>query len=261
MCKALHFGLEKKRTAFSFYFLEIRLRLFYIIFSFFLTYFTAYYYSIDFFFLVVQPFFGSKNFIFTDITEALSATLNICMLVTLQTTLPLFFYQLWAFTIPGFLKKERKTITLFIFFSFFFFILGGVFLFRFILPEIYNFLCTFEIKKEILTIQLEAKICSYISFTFLFYSYFIFFFQMPLLFFLLINYKIIKASDFSFYRKYIYFFISLLGAFLSPPDLIAQLVFVLTFLFIYELILWLGYILEKVNLPIAESPSILPSIM
>jgi sec-independent protein translocase protein TatC len=191
---------------------------------------------------MVQPFFAPKYFIFTDLAEALSSTIYVCLVATFHLVIPFFFYQSWAFSIPGFFEQERKKITVSVFSIFIFLLLEGAFILIILLPEIFSFLFSFEIKKEILTIQLEARIQSYIHFTFCLYLYLLFLFQIPLIFFLLFRYKIVTAKNLSFYRKYFYFFSLLLAAFVSPPDMIYQLTIAFLLAFLYEIGIWLGFV-------------------
>lgn len=237
--------MEKKNISLYFYFLEIRFRLFYLLISFFITFLVAYFYAFDLIFIFVQPFLLPKNFIFTDLTEALYTNLKICLIFTIHTVLPFTFYQLWSFIIPGFFKKERKKITFITFFLFFLFVIEGGLVFSVVLPEIYNFLCTFEIKKALLTIQLEARIFSYVNFTLKFYFYIMFFFQSPLLFIFLFKSKLLTASSLVFFRKYFYFISLLLAAFLTPPDIFYQLIIAFLFISVYEVSIWFGFFYEN----------------
>lgn len=228
------------------YLKEVQYRFFYIAFSFCLTFLLLYLNSFELFFLLVQPFFGPKNFIFTDLTEALSATLHICIFFSFHSIIPLIYYHFWAFFIPGFFQQERKKISTFLIFFFFYIFLGCNFVVIILLPKILSFLLSFEIKKEIINIQLEARIQSYIDFTFTFYLFFFFLFQIPLIFFTLFRYQILNTKNLFFYRKYFYFFALLMGSFLSPPDFLYQLTIAcFFFFFIYEISLWLAFFMKK----------------
>lgn len=235
----------KTKLIINSYFKEVQYRFFYITFSFCLTFLLLYLNSFDLFFLLVQPFFGPKNFIFTDLPEAFSATLQISVFFSFYLIIPLIFYHFWAFFIPGFFQEERKKINTYFFFFFFCIFVENIIIFLFFLPKILFFLLSFEIKKEIITIQLEARIQSYINFTFTFYFFLFFLFQIPLILFTLFKFKIINITNSFFYRKYFYFFAVLLGSFLSPPDLVYQLTIAFFFFFIYEISLWLNFFYEK----------------
>lgn len=232
-------------SAIFYHLFEIRFRSLYIIFSILLTFLTTYYYSFELIYLFVRPFFAAKNFIFTDLTEALSITLKICLFFTLNAIIPYLLYQSWCFIIPSFLKGERKKINFFIFFSFLLFLNSSFIIYFFLLPEISQFLFTFQIKKELLTIQLKARIYSYVEFTIYVYSFGIFFFQTPVFLILLFALNILTPSTLSKIRRY-YFFCSILtAAFISPPDILSQLCLASFFLIIYEISIWLGFIYQK----------------
>lgn len=236
--------IKKKMTISSFFF-EIRSRLFYFFCSFCSTFLISYLYSFDILFLIVQPFFAPKFFIFTDIAEALSSTIRVCIFITFHMITPFFVYQCWAFAVPGLYEQERKKFTFSVFVGFFFFLFQCGFIFLFLLPDIFQFLLSFEIKKEILTIQLEARIQSYVYFTFHFYIYLLCMFQIPLIIYLFFRYELFTPIKIAQYRNYFYFFSVLLAAFISPPDFFYQVTISLVLNFLYEIGIWLGFIYQK----------------
>lgn len=219
----VYFDSKAKKIGFFYHFLEIRIRFFFGIFSVLLCFFTAYCFSFELLYLFVQPFFAPKIFIFTDLTEALSTTMKVCFIYSMVVSLPYFIYQIWCFLIPSLLIVERKKIKGFLALSFFLFFFSHFFLYFHLLPEIFYFLFTFEIKKELLTIQLEARINSYVEFTFYIYCLFFLFFQIPLLFVILFINNIVTPVHLSKFRKYYIFCSLLVAALLSPPEVVSQL--------------------------------------
>lgn len=234
-----------KNNTLFFHILEIRYRIFYLLLSFIITFLICYIYSFDLLFLTVQPFIAPKFFIFTDLTEALSTTIQICLIISLHLITPLLLYHFWTFLIPGFFLYERIRISYFFFYFFSLLIFEIFLIFFLIIPEIMSFLFTFEIKKEIMTIQLEARIYSYIHFLFNIYWAVLCSFQIPFVFLFLCKNRIINTKSLCFYRKYFYFLALLLAAFLSPPDMFYQLCLAFFFIIVYELSVWLSFIYKN----------------
>lgn len=234
-----------RKVPFYSHFLELRFRIFYLFVSFCFTFLVCYIDAFDFLFLFLQPVCAPKNLIFTDITEALSAIIYLCLVVTLHLLIPLLLYNYWAFLVPGFLSGERKKWTYLLLFLFIFLLVGGGVLFNFLVPEIVTFLSSFGVEKELVSVLLEARIQPYISFTCRLYFSLLFFFQLPFLSFFFFKWGVLAASNLAIWRRPFYFVTLLVAAILSPPDLVYQVALAFCFAFLYELTIWLGFIYEK----------------
>lgn len=237
------------KTLFSSHFHEIRIRSIYLFFSFFFTFLICYKFSFELIYLFIKPFsFFSKNFIFTDLTEAFSILIKLCFLTTFFVILPLFFYQMWCFIIPSFFDKERKTLNYFLKLFCVLFILCFLLSYSFILPEIYKFFLNFEIQTSIFNIHLEARISSYISKSLSLYFFLFVAFQFPFILYILYKYKKISPTFFSKNRKYIFFILTLVASILSPPDVMTQCFLIFLLLCISEVTIWSGFVFEKRSL-------------
>lgn len=229
------------------HFVEIQYRLLYLFLSFCITFFTSYVYSFELLFLTIQTISIPKYFIFTDLPEALQTTIFISILTTFHFLIPLSIYQIWSFFIPGFFFQERQKISKSIIFIFLIILFEGFFILFYIMPELFIFLSSFEIKKETITIQLEARILSTILLITKLYFYLLFFFQFPVILFLLFRFNILTAKKISKYRKFTYFFFVIFASFISPPDVFYQGIIAFSFIFLYEVGIWLGFIYEKLK--------------
>ena len=239
--------LLKKKLALFYFLAEIRYRCLYGLLCLVISFFTAYCNSFDLIYLFVRPFFAPKNFIFTDITEALSITVKICIMFSFFLGSAFLFYQFWCFLAPSLLANEKQKIRFYFFLSYFLFFFGFLIIYFFLLPEIFKFLFSFELKNQLLTIQLEARIFSYVEFTFYTYIFFIFFFQLPLFFLVLFHFKVLTPYKLAKFRKYFLYCFLILASFISPPDALSQLCLVLFFLTLYELSIFLGFLSEKIE--------------
>ena len=234
--------IGKKNTNFAYYFMDIRCRFFYLFLSFFLTFLTSYYCSMELIFLYVKPFLKyQRPFIFTELTEGLYITLNICTITSFFLSLPIICYTIWCFFIPSWFSYERRRYTLFFLLWIIFFFLSIVTIYYYILPHLYDFLLHYEIQKNIFTIQLEARINSYISWSLKALFLLSIFAQLPILCYLLYLLDILCPSFLSENRKYFFCFFLLTTAFLSPPEFLTQFFITCSIALIYEIIVWLGF--------------------
>ncbi len=221
---------------------EVQYRFLYLAFSLCITFLFTSRYSFEFLFLLVQPFNGSKSFIFTHITEAFSTTLYVALVISFHLIFPAFFYQFWAFLVPALFTYERKKVSCCLLGILFLVIIECTFFFSFFLSAILQFFFNFEIQKDIFVIQLEARIHPYIDFLVTLYVAVFFLLQLPLALFLWIRFKPFALKTIILYRKYIYFVFLLLAAILSPPDLVYQGLVGICLLFFFEIGLWFSYI-------------------
>ncbi len=79
----------------------------------------------------------------TNLPEFFITVLKICLIAALFVSSPWVFYQIWSFIAKGLYPAERKFVHIFIPFSAFLFILGGVFFIVVVAPICFNFFITF----------------------------------------------------------------------------------------------------------------------
>lgn len=232
-----------------YYFTEIRLRFFYLFLSFVFTFLTTYYYSLEIFYIIVRPLLRFHTcFIFTELTEALYTTINSCFFTTLVCLWPFFLYQCWCFLIPSNYKKERKQLDSYIFFSFFLFVLAIWVLYFLVLPLIYQFLIYFEIKTNIVSLQLQAKIQPYVQLVWRFLIFLTLVFQTPVFCFYLFQLEVLTAKKLIENRFFMYLFCVILAAFVSPPDVMSQSVIIACLVCSFEFLVWLAFFYSEMLL-------------
>lgn len=227
---------------------ELKLRTCYLVFSFLITFFVCYYYSFEILYLFVKPFLNyEKNFIFTDLTEAFYTTIQLNFIVSIFILIPFIIYQFWCFFIPSSFFKERKKYNSF--FSAIVILLGIslTFIYFLVLPELYKFLLYFEVNTNFMSIQLEARIQSYIQLVCKIFFLSSIVFQMPLLFFIAFEYGLLTSDFLIKNRSQILFANLLLAAFISPPDLLTQIVVAIFLQLIFEILLLTTFIHKKLK--------------
>lgn len=94
-----------------------------------------------------------------EITENMTAAMNVSLLAGIILASPMVFYQFLAFVLPGLKENEKRMIWLFLPAMILFFLIGAVFAFYVILPAAIPFLTSF------LGIKTAIRTGSYIKFT------------------------------------------------------------------------------------------------
>ena len=238
---------------FLYYFTEIRYRFFYLSVSFLITFFTTYYYSLELIYLFARPFLHSvhhsilfdKGFIFTNLTEAFHTTIKICFIWSFLFFLPFFFYQFWCFFAPSWFFFEREKVKRYLCSATVYAFLGGFCFYFLILPQLLDFLLNFKINTPLFTVQLEARIDSYVKISSAVFLIVESLFQMPFFFSLFYSLGYIDSVFLSKNRKIYILFFLLLSAFLSPPDFLAEIFIFSFFICFFELFIWIGFFVKN----------------
>jgi sec-independent protein translocase protein TatC len=87
---------------------------------------------------------GAPTLIYTGLTQPFWTDMSVGLWAGLFVSSPIMFYQLWKFVAPGLYKRERRLSIAFAFFSAIFFVCGALFCFGFTLPQLFNFLLSYN---------------------------------------------------------------------------------------------------------------------
>ena len=186
-----------------------------------------------------------KGFIFTSLTEAFHTTIKICFIWSFLFFLPFFFYQFWCFFTPSWFLFERVRAKIYLFSALSGAFLGGYCFYFLVLPELIDFLLNFKINTPLFTVQLEARIDSYVRISSGVFLIVEFVFQMPLLFSLFYFFGLIDSAFLSKNRKIFILFFLLLAAFLSPPDPLTEFLIFSFFICTFEFFIWIGFLVKN----------------
>lgn len=238
--------------------LEMRLRFIYINLACILSIIVSYMYRIELVYIVSRPFLKfHREFIFLDLTEAFYTIIRITGIISLISVLPLVTYHFWCFFIPSYYKGERKKINKLFLVFFTFFLIQLVVIYFFIFPKICEFLMSFEIKSlentiverqwNLFSVELAPRIESYFKLTFRFFIIILSVFQIPFIFMIFYSKRWITSYDLCDKRKYIFFLCVIFSAFISPPDIISQLILSSFTYLVYEFIIIIGLFYQPLS--------------
>jgi sec-independent protein translocase protein TatC len=229
----------KKEMSFLDHLEELRSRLIKCLISIFLFSIVAYFFSerlIDF---LTKPI---PEVYFMSPTEAFSTRIKISLIAGLIVSIPVIFYHLWQFVVPGLLEREIKLVVPVVFFSTFFFLVGAVFCFFFILPLSIKVLLGFGTPK----LKPMIKIGDYISFISYLTLAFGAVFELPLIFYFLGKLGVVSSRTLAKGRKYALVGILILSAVITPtPDAFTQCMLAGPLYLLYEVSIIVVKIVEK----------------
>jgi len=235
------------------FFLEIKNRTILIVVSWIFTFLICYIYKDVLLFTFIKPSLylfkiNTLYFIFTNLTEIFSTHIKLASFIGNQVFILYGIYHIFIFIVPGLYKFEYQNFKFIITCGIIVWILTIVILYKLILPWSWNFFLSFQqtLSNNKLQLYFEARLWEYLSFFIKLYNISIINCQFIILIFLYINSIKKKLNFIKNFRKFIYFLIFSISALITPPDILSQMVLSLITIIIYETILFLIILKNKI---------------
>jgi len=190
----------------------------------------------------IAPFLQGRKLVYTHPGDPFSIVLNAAVVLGVVIALPIIIYQIWAFVAPALYRHEKRVvIPLFLFATFLF--LSGVSLAYFVvLPLAVQWLMSFQ------TQALEPMITAsdYFGFATSMALAFGLCFELPIVILALAALGLVTPQFLNKYRRHAIVVCVIIGAFLTPGDLIwTTIAMAVPLYFLYELSVGLTYIVYR----------------
>ena len=167
--------------------------------------------------------------------------LELALIAGIMLSLPVIFYQIWAFIAPGLLEKERRYVIPVITFATISFLIGAAFAFFVIIPFALDFFLSLVPANVKNSIALDF----YFGFVARIVLVFGVVFELPVVSLLLTKLGLLTPKFLRKYRRYAIVVIFVLAAILTPPDPTTQIMLAVPLLLLYEVTIWISYIFAK----------------
>lgn len=223
---------------------ELRKRLFYSIISILVFFIAAWPFKEEVYNWLAQPVKQflpeGKKLAFTSLTDPFMMYIKISFIAGLFVAVPFIFYQLWLFISPALYNKEKKMVFPFVFFTTFFFLLGGAFGYYYVFPWACKFFL--EVGQDFEAI---ITVSEYFTLVFRVLLGIAVVFELPVLVFLLAKMGIVSSRFLIKYFKYAVLLIFILAAVITPtPDVVTQSLFAGPMFLLYLLSIGIAKIVE-----------------
>lgn len=223
--------------------IELRRRLMYAALGFVVAFALCYWVSLDIYDVLMRPLArvmaevgGTQRMIYTALTEGFFTQVKVAAFGALFISFPVVAMQLWLFVAPGLYKTEKRALLPFLAASPVLFLMGAMLVYFLIIPMAWKFLLGFQTGADqtVLPIQLEARVGEYLSLIMTLIFAFGVSFQLPVLLTLLARVGLIESTQLAAKRRYAIIVAFIVGAVLTPPDVISQVGLALPLILLYE---------------------------
>ena len=168
---------------------------------------------------------------------------------------PIFFHQIWKFVTPALESTEKHKTQFVVFFISFLFLVGVSFGYFILTPFALQFFSHFQISE---LVRNDFDINEYFSSLTMWVLSTGIIFQLPMVSYFLSRIGLLTPEFMRAYRKHAIVVFFILGAFLTPPDPISQVMVAVPLILLYEISIGIsGYANKKRNKEIwgkSESP-------
>jgi sec-independent protein translocase protein TatC len=195
----------------------------------------AYYFVEDLFSLLIAPLTKvmpeGSSLIFTNLTEMFFTYLKTAFIAGILIACPVVFYQAWKFIAPGLYQNEKKYVVPFVIASTILFIGGALFGYFIVFPLGFKFFLGYSNEN----IKAMPSVKQYFSLALKLLLAFGLVFELPVVIFFLSKIGVVTVDLLKKNRKYAILLAFIIGAILTPPDVVSQCLMAVPLIILYEI--------------------------
>ena len=177
------------------------------------------------------------------VTSMFMVKVGMALMGGIIIALPVIFYQLWCFISPAFKETHNASVIFIVGFSMLFFAMGLMFGYKILIPFSLGFFTS--LTSTVVNIDYNFTLDGYLIYVMwiLFASGLIF--QLPIMTIMGTKIGILTPQFLRHYRKYAIVSFLIIGALLTPPDPLSQLLIFSPLVFLYEFSIFVSWVFTK----------------
>ena len=204
-----------------------------------------YYFANDLYTLVAAPLLahlpGEGTMIATEVASPFLTPFKLAVYAAIFVGMPVLLHQAWSFVAPGLYKHEKRFALPVLFSSICLFYMGMAFAYFAVFPLVFQFMAGVTP----VGVTMMTDINRYLDFVLTLFFAFGFAFEIPVATLLLVWSGISTAASIAHKRPYVIVGCFIAGMFLTPPDVISQLLLALPTWVLFEVGVLFARIAEK----------------
>jgi sec-independent protein translocase protein TatC len=179
--------------------------------------------------------------IYTSVTESFTTEMKVGVMAGIIAASPVMIFLIWRFVGPALFPKEKRRLMLCMPLAILLFAGGVCFCYFIIFPLALQFFLS------VASADLEAMLTigDYVNFLCTILVPFGLVFETPLIVYFLVSFRIVPLGRLKKIRKYILLACVILGAVITPPDVVSQLSVAGPMYLMYEIGMLIGRLAEK----------------
>jgi len=180
--------------------------------------------------------------------ESVLTDIRIAVIGGIFLVSPVLFHQLWLFVSPGLYRKEKRLVVPFVLVSVIMFLAGGAFCYTYVLPIATDFLLEYPLRKSLgdgVRIVTNYTYSDYVKYTTQLLVAFGAMFEFPLGVFFLAKTGVVTHLTLLKYWKPMVLVFFIVGAILTPPEPITQILMAVPMTLLYFASTGVAYFASK----------------
>jgi len=173
---------------------------------------------------------AGSSMIATEVASPFLTPIKLAFFVAVIITMPMTLYQSWAFVAPGLYRHEKRLATPLLISSALLFYLGCAFAYYLVLPVVFRFLT--GVAPE--GVAVMTDITHYLDFVMVMFLAFGICFEVPVAVVILVALNWVTIEQLQKSRGYVIIGAFFVGAVLTPPDILSQIMLAIPMCILYE---------------------------
>jgi len=223
-----------KQQALITHLIELRVRLTHAMVGYLLVFICLFPWAADMYAVLAQPLLAKLpqggQMIATDVTTPFFVPIKLAMMAAFLITLPYILLQMWKFIAPGLYAQEKRLLLPLVIASVLLFLMGMAFVYFAVLPAVFGFITA----SAPIGVAVMTDIDKYLSFVLGMFMAFGVAFQVPVAVVVMVHLGWVTPEQLRESRSYVIVGAFVVGAVLTPPDVISQFMLAMPMWLLFE---------------------------